>query len=328
MTHHSPIRITVTGAAGQIGYSLLPRIASGELFGPDQPVRLQLLEVPPAMKALEGIAMELEDCAFPTLVAVDITDDSARAFDLTQWALLVGARPRGSAMERKDLLTVNAPIFAAQGKAINAHAGRDVRVVVVGNPANTNALIALKNAPDIPPERFSALTRLDHNRAVSLLAKTANVSPSKIQRMTVWGNHSSTMVVDTSQITIDGKPMSYDASWDQERFVSSIRNRGAAIIDKRGASSALSATTAVIDHIRSWQFGTPENDWTSMAVYSRGDYGAPNDVIFSFPCTCTGGEWQIVSHLSLSREVQQGIKKTGEELQEERTMIQATETHL
>lgn len=322
MTHHSPIRITVTGAAGQVGYSLLPRIASGELFGPDQPVRLQLLEVPPAMKALEGIAMELEDCAFPALAHMEITDDPAVAFDQTQWALLIGSRPRSPGMERKDLLTVNAPIFAAQGQAMNAHAGKDVRIVVVGNPANTNALIALKNAPDIPLERFSALTRLDHNRAVSLLAKNTQVNPSAVQRMIIWGNHSSTLVVDTSQITIDGKPIT-----EPPDFVSVIRNRGAGIIEKRGLSSALSAANAVIDHIRLWQFGTPENDWTSMAVYSHGDYEAPHDVIFSFPCTCRGGTWQIVSHLSLSQKVQLGIKKTGEELQEEWTTIQPTKKH-
>lgn len=320
MTAPSLLRITVTGAAGQIGYSLLPRIASGELFGPNQPVRLQLLEVPPAMNALEGIAMELEDCAFPTLAGVDITDNPARAFDQTQWALLVGSRPRSQGMERKDLLTVNAPIFATQGKALNAQAGKDVRVVVVGNPANTNALIALKNAPDIPPERFSALTRLDHNRAVSLLAKTVQVSPSLVKRITIWGNHSATMVVDTSQATADGKPVVEPAD-----FAATIRNRGAAIIEKRGLSSALSAANAIIDHILSWHFGTPADDWTSLAVYSHGDYGTPNDTIFSFPCTCTGGTWQIVPNLSLSAEVQQGIKKTGEELEEERATIRETE---
>ncbi len=312
------IRITITGAAGQIGYSLLPRIASGELFGPNQPVRLQLLEVPPAMKALEGVAMELQDCAFPTLAAVDITDDPAMAFDHTQWALLVGARPRGQGMERKDLLTVNAPIFAAQGKAINAHAGKDVRIVVVGNPANTNALIACKNAPDVPVERFSALTRLDHNRAVSCLAKTAHTDPSTVKRMSIWGNHSATMVVDASLATIGGKSAPVPSD-----FIATIRNRGAVIIEKRGLSSALSAANAIMDHIRCWQFGTPADDWTSMAVWSRGDYGAPRDVIFSYPCVCANGAWQIVPDLSLTPEAKTGISTTGKELEEERATVQA-----
>lgn len=343
----SPIRITVTGAAGQIGYSLLPRIASGELFGPNQPVRLQLLEVPQAMKALEGVAMELQDCAFPTLAAVDITDDPARAFDRTQWALLVGARPRGQGMERKDLLTVNAPIFTAQGNAINAHAGKDVRIVVVGNPANTNALIACNHAPDVPVERFSALTRLDHNRAVSFLAKAAHADPAAVKRMSIWGNHSATMVVDASQVTITGTVLRHSgepqrvqnrnnslrdpgqarmttlSAFNEQEFVSTIRNRGAVIIEKRGLSSALSAANAIIDHVRCWQFGTAADDWTSMAVWSHGDYGAPKDVIFSFPCTCTNGSWQIVPNLSLSPEVKNDIHTTGKELEEERTTVQA-----
>jgi len=279
----SPIRVAVTGAAGQIGYALLFRIASGALFGPEQPVMLQLLEITPAMGALEGVAMELDDCAFPLLQDMVLTDDANTAFDGTNWALLVGARPRGKGMERKDLLSANGAIFKPQGEALNRRAAEDIRVLVVGNPANTNALITMSNAPDIPNERFTAMTRLDHNRAASQLARRAGVHVTDVTNVTIWGNHSTTQYPDAYHARIQGKPapdVIGDDLWIKDTFIPKVQKRGAAVIEARGLSSAASAANAATDHVRSWHSGTTGDDWVSMAIPSTGAYGTPDGVIF------------------------------------------------
>lgn len=320
----SPIRVSVTGAAGNIGYALLFRIANGDLFGPEQPVILQLLEIPPVMKALEGVAMELDDCAFPLLAGMVLTDDPNTAFDGANWALLVGARPRTKGMERKDLLSANGAIFAVQGKAINDHAASDVRVLVVGNPANTNALIAMRSAPDVPPERFTAMTRLDHNRAVSQLAIKAGVPVTEVKKMTIWGNHSATQYPDAFHAEISGKPapaVINDDAWIKETFIPTVQKRGAAIIEARGQSSAASAANAAINHVQSWWYGTPAGDWVSMAIPSTGAYGAPEGVIFSYPVTIKDGQYTIVEGLELSDFDRQMIQITGNELLEERDAV-------
>lgn len=319
-----PIRITVTGAAGHIGYALLFRIASGAIFGPKQPVILQLLEIPPAMGALEGVSMELDDCAFPLLQNVVLTDDANTAFAGANWAILVGAFPRKAGMERADLIGKNGPIFVGQGRAINSQAADDIRVLVVGNPANTNALIAASNAPDVPKDRFASMTRLDHNRSLSLLARKTGEPVSTIKKMIVWGNHSGTMVPDIYQAKI-GRKKAINAvgkRWYKKEFVPTVQGRGGAIIKARGASSAASAANAAIDHVHDWALGTPKDDWVSMSVYSDGSYGAPEGVMFSFPCVCPGdGTYQIVQGLENNAEIQAGIERTGAELLKERSLV-------
>jgi len=320
-----PVRVAVTGAAGNIGYALLFRIASGDLFGPDQPVALSLLEITPALGALDGVAMELADCAFPLLADVVLTDDAETAFDSVSWALLVGARPRGAGMERKDLLGANAPIFVTQGRALNARAASDVRVVVVGNPANTNCLIAMRSAPDIPRERFSAMMRLDHNRAVSQLAAKVGAPVGDVRRVTIWGNHSATQVPDASHALVGGQPAPEavgDDAWFRDTFVPLVQKRGAAVIAARGQSSAASAANAAIDHVRSWADGTPPGDWVSMAIPSTGAYGSPEGVVFGYPVTIAGGRASVVDGLSLADGVREGIRATGEELIEERAAVE------
>jgi malate dehydrogenase len=320
--------VTVTGAAGQIGYALLFRIASGQMLGPDQAVHLKLLEIPDAVKAAEGTAMELDDCAFPLVAGIDITDDAAQAFDGTSVALLVGARPRTKGMERADLLEANGGIFKPQGEAINEHAGDDVKVLVVGNPANTNALIAMSHAPDVPRERFTAMTRLDHNRAVGQLARRTGAPVSDITNMTVWGNHSPTMFPDLFNARIGGKVAAdvvSDDKWYAEEYIPTVGKRGAAIIEARGASSAASAANAAVDHVRDWVLGTPEGDWVSMAVPSDGSYGVDEGIISSFACTCSGGEWSIVEGLEINDFAQERIDKTVNELKEERDAVQKLE---
>lgn len=321
----SPLRVTVTGAAGNIGYALLFRIANGDLFGPDQPVILQLLEITPAMKALEGVAMELDDCAFPLLSGMVLTDDANVAFANANWALLVGARPRTKGMERKDLLSANGAIFTVQGKAINDHAASDIRVLVVGNPANTNALIAMRSAPDVPAERFTAMTRLDHNRAMSQLATKAGVPVTEVKHVTIWGNHSATQYPDAFHATISGKPAAEvigDDDWIKTTFIPTVQKRGAAIIEARGQSSAASAANAAINHVQSWYHGTPAGDWVSMAIPSTGAYGSPMGVIFSYPVTVKDGKYSIVEGLALSDFDQQMLKVTGDELVEEKTAVE------
>ena len=321
----SPLRVTVTGAAGNIGYALLFRIANGDLFGPDQPVILQLLEITPAMKALEGVAMELDDCAFPLLSSMVLTDDANVAFANANWALLVGARPRTKGMERKDLLSANGAIFTVQGKAINDHAASDIRVLVVGNPANTNALIAMRSAPDVPAERFTAMTRLDHNRAMSQLATKAGVPVTEVKHVTIWGNHSATQYPDAFHATISGKPAAEvigDNDWIKTTFIPTVQKRGAAIIEARGQSSAASAANAAINHVQSWCHGTPAGDWVSMAIPSTGAYGSPMGVIFSYPVTVKDGKYSIVEGLALSEFDQQMLKVTGDELVEEKTAVE------
>jgi malate dehydrogenase len=298
----SPVKVAVTGAAGQIGYSLLFRIASGSLLGPDTPVELRLLEITPALKALEGVVMELDDCAFPTLAKVEIGDDPMTVFDGVNLALLVGARPRGPGMERGDLLEANGGIFAPQGKALNEVAADDIRVTVTGNPANTNALIAMSNAPDIPTERFSALTRLDHNRAISQLAAKLGVPVTDITRMTIWGNHSATQYPDVFHAEVGGRNAAEavgDQEWIENTFIPTVAKRGAAIIEARGASSAASAASATIDHARTWIEGTPEGDWASMSVRSDGSYGVEEGIVSSFPVTVTDGRWEVVQGLEI-----------------------------
>lgn len=320
----SPIRVAVTGAAGNIGYALLFRIANGDLFGPDQPVILQMLEITPALPALQGVAMELDDCAFPLLADMVLTDDANRAFQDANWALLVGARPRGKGMERKDLLSANAAIFSVQGKAINANAASDIRVLVVGNPANTNCLIAKSNAPDVPAERFTAMTRLDHNRAMSQLAQKAGVPVSAVKKVTIWGNHSATQYPDAYHAEIKGQPAPQvinDDTWLKEIFVPTVQKRGAAVIEARGASSAASAANAAINHVQTWYHGTAAGDWISMGIPSTGAYGSPDGVIFSYPVTVSKGQISIVEGLSLSDYDQQMIAATGNELLEERAAI-------
>jgi len=319
----TPIRVAVTGAAGNVGYALVFRIANGDLFGPEQPVILQLLEIPPAMKALEGVAMELSDCAFPLLADMILTDQATEAFKGANWALLVGARPRGKGMERADLLQLNAAIFVEQGKALNAVAAEDIRVVVVGNPANTNCLVAMHNAPDIPRECFTAMTRLDHNRAVSQLALKAKVNVSEVKRVTIWGNHSSTQYPDAYHALIAGRPapeVINDDAWIKETFIPTVQKRGAAIIEARGQSSAASAANALVNHVQSWYHGTPADDWVSMGILSHGEYGAPKDVIFSFPVTIQNGTYNIVQGLALSDFDRERLAITGKELLEERAM--------
>ena len=319
-----PVRVTVTGAAGQISYALLFRIASGAMLGADQPVILQLLEITPAMGALEGVVMELNDCAFPLLHDVVTSDDPEVAFKDTDYALLVGARPRGPGMERKDLLEANAAIFSVQGKAINAVASRDIKVLVVGNPANTNALIASANAPDIDAKQFTAMTRLDHNRALSQLAEKTGSHTTKIKRMTIWGNHSNTQYPDISNTTVDGKSASdlVDQAWLEENFIPTVQERGAAIIKARGASSAASAGAAAIDHMRTWALGTAEGDWVSMAIPSDGSYDIEPGIMYSYPVTCKDGKYEIVQGLEISAFSRSRMDATEDELRQERAAIE------
>src|SRR4051794_8186522 len=320
----APVKVTVTGAAGAIGYAILFRIASGQMLGADTPVQLTLLEIPDAVKAAEGTAMELDDCAFPLLAGVDITDDAKRAFDGVNVALLIGARPPSKGMERADLLEANGGIFKPQGEAINAGAADDVKVLVVGNPANTNALIAQSNAPDVPRERFNAMTRLDHNRAIAQLARKTGAAVSDITNMGVWGNHSPTMFPDLFNAKVDGKNAFEavgDQEWYENDFLPTVGKRGAAIIDARGASSAASAANAAVDHVRDWVNGTPEGDWVSMAVPSDGSYGVDEGLISSFPCTCSGGEWSIVEGLEIDDFARSKIEATVNELREERDAV-------
>ena len=318
------VNVTVTGAAGQIGYALLFRIASGQLLGPDTPVRLKLLEIPQAIKATEGTAMELDDCAFPLLAGVDITDDLKTAFDGTNVALLVGARPRTKGMERGDLLEANGGIFKPQGEAINAHAADDVRVLVVGNPANTNALIARAHAPDVPADRFTAMTRLDHNRAVGQLANKTGAAVADIKKVTIWGNHSATQYPDIFHAEIAGRPapsVINDEAWLTDIFIPTVAKRGAAIIEARGASSAASAAAAAINHVHTWLHGTPEGDWTSMAVVSDGSYGVPEGLISSFPVITKDGGYEIVRGLEINDFSRARIDASVAELAEERDAV-------
>ena len=320
----SPVRVTVTGAAGQISYSLLFRIAAGEMLGPNQPVILQMLEITPALEALKGVAMELEDCAFPLLAGMVCTDDAAVAFKDSDYALLVGARPRGPGMERKDLLEANAAIFSVQGKAINDNACQDIKVLVVGNPANTNALIAQRNAPDIDPRQFTAMTRLDHNRAMSQIANKTGSTINDVTHMTIWGNHSATQYPDLHATKVSGKPAidMIEQSWYEDDFIPTVQQRGAAIINARGASSAASAANAAIAHMRSWALGTAEGDWVSMGVYSDGSYGIAEGLIYSFPCVCKDGDWDIVQGLEVNAFSEGKMRATETELAEERDAVQ------
>ncbi|KAA1427084.1 malate dehydrogenase [Mycolicibacter arupensis] len=320
----TPLKVAVTGAAGQIGYSLLFRLASGSLLGPDRPIELRLLEIEPALKALEGVVMELDDCAFPLLSGVQIGSDANTIFDGVNLALLVGARPRGPGMERSDLLEANGAIFTAQGKALNAVAASDIRVGVTGNPANTNALIAMTNAPDIPNERFSALTRLDHNRAISQLAAKTGAKVTDIKKMTIWGNHSASQYPDLFHAEVGGRNAAEvvnDQAWIENDFIPTVAKRGAAIIDARGASSAASAASATVDAARSWLLGTPDNDWVSMAVVSDGSYGVPEGLISSFPVTTSGGDWSIVQGLEIDDFSRSRIDASTAELAEEREAV-------
>jgi malate dehydrogenase len=316
----NPARVTITGAAGQIGYQLAFRIASGQMLGKDQPVILQLLEIPPALGALQGVEMELRDCAFETLHDVISTDDADAAFKDTEFALLVGAKPRGPGMERKDLLLGNAQIFSVQGRALNENASRDVRVLVVGNPANTNALIAMSNAPDLKPGNFTAMTRLDHNRAISQLAARTDSKIAEIRRMTIWGNHSATQYPDVSHALVAGRKATdlVDQAWLADEFIPTVQQRGAAIIKARGASSAASAASAAIDHIHDWVMGTPADDWVSMAVPADGSYGISEGVVYSFPVRCSGGGYEIVQGLDIDDFSRKRMDSTDTELREER----------
>jgi malate dehydrogenase len=322
----TPVNVTVTGAAGQIGYALLFRIASGHLLGADVPVRLRLLEIPQGLKAAEGTAMELDDCAFPLLTGIDITDDANVAFDGANVALLVGARPRTKGMERGDLLQANGGIFKPQGKAINDHAADDIKVLVVGNPANTNALIAQAAAPDVPAERFTAMTRLDHNRAVSQLAKKTGSTVADVRRLTIWGNHSATQYPDIFHAEVAGKNAAEtvnDETWLAEDFIPTVAKRGAAIIEARGASSAASAANAAIDHVYTWVNGTAEGDWTSAGVVSDGSYGVPAGLISSFPVTAANGRFEIVQGLDINDFSRARIDASVQELQDERDAVRA-----
>jgi malate dehydrogenase len=317
----TPVKVAVTGAAGQIGYSLLFRIASGSIFGPARPVELRLLEITPALKALEGVVMELDDCAFATLAAVEIGDDPNVIFDGANLALLVGARPRTAGMERGDLLEANGGIFKPQGQAINDHAADDIRVVVTGNPANTNALIAMSNAPDVPKERFSALTRLDHNRALAQLAAKTGTSVNDIAKMTIWGNHSATQYPDIFHAEVGGKnayEVVGDQAWLEDEFIPTVQKRGAAIIEARGLSSAASAANAAVDHVRDWVLGTPADGWVSMGVPADGSHGIAEGVLYGYPVTCKGGEYQIVKGLEVSEFSRKRMDATLKELHEER----------
>ena len=322
----SPVRVAVTGAAGQIGYSLVFRVASGQLLGPDQPVILQLLEIPPAMEALEGVAMELDDCAFGLLSGIELTDRPETALDGVGVALLVGSRPRTKGMERKDLLEANGAIFTGQGQALNDRAADDLRVLVVGNPANTNCLIAMANAPDVPAERFSAMTRLDHNRALTQVATRAGVSVNDVSRMTIWGNHSATQYPDLFRCRVGARSAAEvigDQTWLEDTFIPTVQQRGAAIIEARGASSAASAANAAIDHISDWLSGTPEGDWVSMAVRSDGRYGVDQGLISSFPVTCNDGDWSIVPDLEIDEFSRARIDVSVDELVTERDTVAA-----
>ncbi|MFL6024903.1 MAG: malate dehydrogenase [Marmoricola sp.] len=319
----APLKVAVTGAAGQIGYSLLFRIASGAIAG-DRPVELRLLEIEPALKALEGVVMELDDCAFPNLAGIEIGSDAEKIFDGVNLALLVGARPRGPGMERGDLLSANGAIFTAQGKALNSVAASDVRIGVTGNPANTNALIALKNAPDIPSERFSALTRLDHNRAISQLATKTGAAVTDIKKVTIWGNHSATQYPDLFHAEIGGRGAAEvvgDQAWVEDYFIPTVAKRGAAIIDARGSSSAASAASATCDAARDWLHGTPADDWVSMAVVSDGSYGVPEGLVSSFPVTTSNGDWSIVQGLEIDEFSRGRIDASTAELAEERDAV-------
>lgn len=318
-----PVRVTVTGAAGQIGYALLFRIASGSMLGDDQPIILQLLDITPAMDALQGVKMELDDCAFPLLSDVVCTDDPNVAFKDSDYALLVGARPRGPGMERKDLLEANAAIFSVQGKAINDNASKNIKVLVVGNPANTNALITQRNAPDIDPRNFTAMTRLDHNRAMSQLAEKTGTTVNDVTNMTIWGNHSATQYPDLFNAKVNGKPAIdlIDQAWYENDFIPTVQQRGAAIIKARGASSAASAANAASDHMRSWALGTEGDDWVSMGVYSDGSYGIAEGLIYSFPCRCKDGDWTIVQGVDVGDFSREKMSATEKELAEERDAV-------
>jgi len=320
----APVRVTITGAAGQIGYQLAFRIASGQMLGNDQPVILQLLEIPPALPALQGVVMELDDCAFGTLAGIVATDDPNAAFKDADYALLVGARPRGPGMERKDLLEANAAIFSVQGKAMNDHASRDIRVLVVGNPANTNSLIAQANAPDLNPRNFTAMTRLDHNRAMAQLAGKTDSHVNDIKCMTIWGNHSATQYPDVNHATIGARSARdlVDQSWLADEFIPVVQQRGAAIIKARGASSAASAASAAIDHMHDWALGSPDGDWVSMAVPADGSYGIEPGIIYSYPVRCSGGDYEIVQGLDIDDFSRDRMDQTEAELREERAAIE------
>jgi malate dehydrogenase len=315
-----PATVTITGAAGQIGYALAFRVASGQMLGADRPVNLNLLEITPALGSLNGVVMELSDCAFPTLNRIVATDDARAAFKDSDYAMLVGARPRGPGMERKDLLLANAQIFSAQGRAIDESASRDVRVLVVGNPANTNALIASANAPGIDRRHFTAMTRLDHNRALGQLAAKTGKATTDVRRMTIWGNHSATQYPDIAHCTVSGKPAKslVDVKWYREEFIPTVQQRGAAVIKARGSSSAASAASAAIDHVRDWALGTADGDWTSMAVPSDGSYGVAEGVFYSYPVTCKGGQYAIVQGLAIDEFSRERMDATRQELLEER----------
>jgi malate dehydrogenase len=319
------VRVAVTGAAGQVAYAMLARLASGEVFGSNTPVELRLLEIPQAMQAVEGVAMELDDCGFPTLAKVDVTDDPHRAFDGCNWALLVGAAPRKQGMERKDLLGLNGKIFVGQGQALAKVAAKDVRILVVGNPCNTNCLVAYQNGQDIPAERWTAMTRLDHNRAVAALAKKAGVPNAAVTCVTIWGNHSNTQYPDFTNAKIHGKPATEtitDRQWLEQTFVPQCQNRGAAIIKARGLSSAMSAANGAIDHVKTWLKGTPPGDWTSAALVSKGEYGVPAGLVFGYPVTGDGGAaFKVVEGLTLDAFGQAAFRKTLEELLEERDAV-------
>jgi len=320
----TPVHVAITGAAGQIGYQLCFRIAAGDMLGPDQPVILQLLEITPAMDALQGVVMELKDAAFPLLDGVVATDDANTAFKDTDFALLVGARPRGPGMERADLLTANGKIFGPQGRAMNEHSSRDIKVLVVGNPANTNALIAKANAPDLNPANFTAMTRLDHNRAIAQLAEKTGTHQSLVQRMMIWGNHSSTQYPDIrfSRANAESLADAVDTGWYRDTFIPTVQQRGAAIIKARGASSAASAASAALDHMRSWALGTPEDDWVSMAVPADGSYGINEGVIYSFPCRCSDGRYSIVQGLEIDEFSRLRIDASDAELRQEREAVE------
>jgi malate dehydrogenase len=325
MDSRSPVKVAVTGAAGQIGYAILFRIASGQLLGPDTPVHLSLLEIPQAVKAAEGTAMELDDCAFPLLRGVDIHDDPTKAFDGTSIALLVGARPRTKGMERGDLLEANGGIFKPQGQALNDHAASDIRVLVVGNPANTNCLIAQSNAPDIPRERFTAMMRLDHNRAIAQVAGKTGTQVSQVTNMTIWGNHSATQYPDVFHAKVKGGNAAEaidDQDWIENDFIPTVQKRGAAIIEARGASSAASAANAAIDHVHDWVLGTPQGDWVSMAIPADGSYGIDEGIFCGYPCTCMGGQITVVEGLDLDDFSRSRIDATVNELREERSAVE------
>lgn len=319
-----PVRVAITGAAGNIGYAMAFRIAAGDMLGPDQPVILQLLEITPALPALQGVIMELNDCAFPLLQGIVGTDDANVAFKDVNFAMLVGARPRSKGMERGDLLSANGAIFGPQGKALNDHAARDVKVLVVGNPANTNALIAMNNAPDLNPRQFTAMTRLDHNRALSQLAEKTGQHVNDIKKMTIWGNHSATQYPDISQCLVNGQAASslVEQDWYRDSFIPKVQKRGAEIIEARGASSAASAASAAIDHMNTWVMGTADGDWTSMAVHSDGSYGVAEGIMYSYPCVCKNGDYEIVQGLSLDAFSEEKMRATEQELREERASVE------